>query len=221
MWPCEGPPSSPTPRQNWRLTNETFLEMVDHTQKDNKWKQYCVGESNDPNLKTLSLVSCQWGREHAGAATGKFAFDGGKLRETNSGTCLGYASDLRVDGAPLALGDCGTAPSFTMAHGSIMADGRCVTAGWPFFQGAAFERPDGAVAVVVVNEAGSAAQFELEVDGGVRELCGEGDPGEVVLRGAQLLHDGLAVERSQEDLLLPWAHMHSRSQQGHRGCSSP
>ena len=37
--------------------------------------------------------------------------------------------------------------------------------GWPFFQGAAFERPDGAVAVVVVNEAGSAAQFELEVDG--------------------------------------------------------
>ena len=34
MWPCEGPPSSPTPRQNWRLTNETFLEMVDHTQKD-------------------------------------------------------------------------------------------------------------------------------------------------------------------------------------------
>ena len=33
-----------------------------------------------PNLKTLSLVS-QWGREHAGAATGKFAFDGGKLRD--------------------------------------------------------------------------------------------------------------------------------------------
>ena len=92
MWPCEGPPSSPTPRQNWRLTNETFLEMVDHTQKDNKWKQYCVGEVNDPNLKTLSLVSCQWGREHAGAATGKFAFDGGKLRETDSNTCLGYAS---------------------------------------------------------------------------------------------------------------------------------
>ena len=78
---------------------------------------------------------------------------------------LTYASDLTMDGAPLALGDCGTAPSFTMAHGSIMTDGRCVTAGWPFFQGAAFERPDGAVAVVVVNEAGSAAQFELEVDG--------------------------------------------------------
>ena len=165
MWPCEGPPQHPTPRQNWRLTDETFLEMVDHTQKDNKWKQYCVGEANDPNLKTLSLVSCQWGREHAGAATGKFAFDQGKLRETDSGTCLTYASDLTVDGAPLALGDCEKAPSFTLAHGSIMTDGKCVTAGWPFFQGAAFERPDGAVAVVVVNEAGAAAQFELEVDG--------------------------------------------------------
>ena len=113
----------------------------------------------------MSLVSCQWGREHAGAATGKFAFDGGKLRETDSGTCLTYASDLTMDGAPLALGDCEKAPSFTMAHGAIMTEGRCVTAGWPFFQGAAFERPDGAVAVVVVNEAGSAAQFELEVDG--------------------------------------------------------
>ena len=139
--------------------------MVDHTQSQNKWKQYCVGESNDPNLKTLSLVSCQWGREHAGAATGKFSFDGGKLRETDSDTCLTYASDLTMDGAPLALGACDEAPSFSMAHGSIMTDGRCVTAGWPFFQGAAFERPDGAVAVVVVNEAGSAAQFELEVDG--------------------------------------------------------
>ena len=71
-----------------------------HTQSQNKWKQYCVGESNDPKLKTLSLVSCQWGREHAGAATGKFAFDGGKF--TGDGlkyvfrVCFGLASGRRT-----------------------------------------------------------------------------------------------------------------------------
>ena len=42
-----------------------------------------------------------------------------------------------------------------------MTDGRCVTAGWPFFQGAAFERPDGAVAVVVVNTADASTPKEF------------------------------------------------------------
>ena len=168
LWPCEGPLQSPTPRQNWRLTNETYLEMVDHTQKGNKWKQYCVGEANDPNLQTVSLVSCQWGREHAGDATGEFEFMNGKLRETASDACLTYGKghDPTLDGAPLMLEPCAGAPAFTLQSGAIVAeDGRCVTAGWPFFQGVAFERPGGDVAVVVVNEASAAAQFELAVDG--------------------------------------------------------
>ena len=81
--------------------------------------------------------------------------------EADSNTCLTRFGLAR--GRRASVGDCGTAPSFTMAHGSIMTDGRCVTAGWRS-SGRGVREPDGAVAVVVVNEAGG-GQFELEVDG--------------------------------------------------------
>ena len=56
-------------------------------------------------------------------------------------------------------------PSRRLGDALVADDGRCVTAGWAFFQAVAFERPDGNVAVVVVNEAAAPAAFELVVDG--------------------------------------------------------
>ena len=165
---CEGAGGAAAPRQAWTVDPKFgYLELVDATVADD-WHRLCVGDGEQAG-EALALVNCEWGKEHGDVAVGVFEIDGaGRVVEKKSKTCLGPAADLAdLDGAPLVLGHCGAAPTFVRTpSGALVADdGRCATAGWPFLQATAFARPDGATAVVVVNEADAAATFELDVDG--------------------------------------------------------
>jgi hypothetical protein len=51
------------------------------------------------------------------------------------------------------------------------ASGFCMTGGWPFLSSAAFVRPDGQLAVVVLNEAQEAVEFDIALEHAGTELA--------------------------------------------------
>ncbi|KAH8048216.1 glucosylceramidase [Aureococcus anophagefferens] len=178
-------------RQAWALDDvHDYLEMTDGSFVD-KWGDLCAADANTPGVGSLALVNCEYGKEHGDVAVGKFRRDPDShaIAELKGGLCLGPSRDRPgAEGAQLELQPCDGAnrhQRFThLPSGALVsdADGRCVTAGWPFVQAVAFARPTGDVAVVALNEASHAADFDLDIDGGVRVL-GPHDPDHVVSRG--------------------------------------
>jgi Glycosyl hydrolase family 30 beta sandwich domain len=59
------------------------------------------------------------------------------------------------------------------AAGTVVnaASGFCMTGGWPFLSSAAFVRPDGQLAVVVLNEAQEAVEFDITLEHAGTELA--------------------------------------------------
>jgi Glycosyl hydrolase family 30 beta sandwich domain len=59
------------------------------------------------------------------------------------------------------------------AAGTVVnaASGFCMTGGWPFLSSAAFVRPDGQLAVVVLNEAQEAVEFDIALEHAGTELA--------------------------------------------------
>ena len=173
---CQGSPDRPSPRQAWALDDvHDYLEMTDGSFVD-KWGDLCAADANTPGVGSLALVNCEYGKEHGDVAVGKFRRDPDShaVAELKGGLCLGPSPDRPgAEGAQLELQPCDGAnrhQRFThLPSGALVsdADGRCVTAGWPFVQAVAFARPGGDVAVVALNEASHAAEFDLEVDGDV------------------------------------------------------
>ena len=174
--PCQGTAANPSPRQRWTWdTTYDYLEMADDSFVD-KWGDLCAADANTPGVGSLALVNCEYGKEHGDVAVGKFRRDPDShaVAELKGGLCLGPSPDRPgAEGAQLELQPCDGAnrhQRFThLPSGALVsdADGRCVTAGWPFVQAVAFARPGGDVAVVALNEASHAAEFDLEVDGDV------------------------------------------------------
>ncbi|KAJ1455406.1 O-glycosyl hydrolase family 30-domain-containing protein [Pelagophyceae sp. CCMP2097] len=173
LFDCEGGGSYATPRQAWKFDGKSSVQgrmQLDDTTVTDEWAQLCISERNDPSHGSATLNNCQWAVENHGDAVGKFSLtDDGALQEVKTGKCLVAAPDQpSAQGVPVILGDCAHKDATRWAHtnaGEVRsADGRCLTAGWPFFMAVAFETPDRATAVVVVNEADVACDFAIEID---------------------------------------------------------
>lgn len=168
LWGCEGQGGA-TPRQHW-VFDDGELRLVDYTITD-KWKVMCLSEKNDKELQSVGLVNCQYGRENEGTAVGAFAFRGTRIIETKAQKCLAPRKDRAAEeGVQLELADCDDHDPYQHwimdDAGQITSavDGRCVTAGWPFFMAVAFETPASEVVVVVVNEADIGTTFTIELE---------------------------------------------------------
>jgi len=176
-------------RQIWKLTDEGKIALWDTL----AWEYpQCIGGPTSFNQEALKLTNCFFGGgghpENWGGA--KFMLDGMDRFLLLSGSiwqaegydpsqeyCLGIMDGSENDAAALTLSPCanldkdGSPPLFQRwtvdpqtGFISSKLNGKCMTAGWAFFQGGAFINPDGSRIVVVLNEATEDVTFNM-VDG--------------------------------------------------------
>jgi glucosylceramidase len=180
VWPCEG---STRQQFTWDVPNRQ-IQVYGHDWLGHPTKS-CVGRSVDTDLKSVLLTSC------TGPSAGVYEFvpvpdvgvDTFKVVVQNHpkarSLCL-VITELKnkggaygpLGGAQVALGSCDDDSakwriSQTTGEAMSTSDGLnevCLTTGWPFLQMGAFSTPTGETskAVVVLNEAGDAANYAIQ-----------------------------------------------------------
>lgn len=143
-------------RQMWKFTEENLLALTTPSMQDGYPMELCLaGPIGDRPF--VRIVYCM---ERSYSQPLRFThISGDQIVETGSGLCLGLAGTAAEPGAMLELTECKSSnhrQSFSMDHvtgevKSKVAD-LCVTAGWPFLSGVAFQDSDSTV-TVIMNEA--------------------------------------------------------------------
>jgi glucosylceramidase len=168
-------------RQMWEVTHEKRIRLVVPA-IDSEWEtigiekkvNLCFGPG-DTNRPYLHIVDCMSNE------TSPYEFEftsNGMMVEIESGDCLTVADDVTVPGGLLHLERCvdyrdnHTPPSPSQQFyydenthelvsliassynedGTVDTDGLCVTAGWPFFTGAAFLDDNHRTIVVIMSD---------------------------------------------------------------------
>lgn len=167
LWHCEG-----SSRQQWTLTPQGQIRLVDAL----------AGESRDPNVDSeseplclsetvgdqggLTLVACSSVNASLWVEVDDTPVGLELSNPRLKGKCLVVADDAEFDGAQLRVGACGTPLAKWQLNGAgelrTALDGRCVTAGWPFFQATAFRTPADETVVVVLNEGDDDVAFTID-----------------------------------------------------------
>lgn len=176
LWPCEG-----STRQEWKFDSNQ-LKVFGHDWLGNPTTS-CLSKHVDPSFQGLTLNDCNATLGDPGyfeMESVKGDADFVKFTSAGQQSCLlvkplenkGGAYGER-GGAQVEIGDCSHDSAkwkFSSATGEVSSEyfesGEvCLTTGWPFLQVGAFRAPETSEkshTVVILNEAGESANFELK-----------------------------------------------------------
>ncbi|EED87519.1 glucosylceramidase [Thalassiosira pseudonana CCMP1335] len=187
LWPCEG-----STRQEWTYNSDNQLQVFGHDWLGVPTTS-CLAEKSDKDMGGLMLTTCNVTESKAGLydvipvddKSDRVNIVMKKSKVDAKKSCL-VVQPLRNNGGAygprgggqINVGDCShswaewtfdttTGEISSMAFEEVGGE-VCVTTGWPFLQVGAFDTSstgDKANAVVVLNEAGEAANFILRNDG--------------------------------------------------------
>jgi len=174
-------------RQNWKFGPNGKLALMDTMSWD---LPLCVGGPKSFGDAALQMTNCFFGGGGHPYTWGGAQFeidDQDRIKlvngtywstptlpvDENTDYCLTILDGSIEDAAALTLQECeqGDSPPLHQRwtvqdaeNGGTLSsklNGKCITSGWAFFQGAAFVNPDGTKVVVVLNEAGEDVPFTV------------------------------------------------------------
>lgn len=171
-------------RQVWKFNSDRAIELralaKDSEAKDGYMARLCIS-GGDASRPYLHAVICEKG-QYPALKVARIASSGLWIDE-NSGKCLALAGGVSEPGALLELAPCASSHTvkdhqqFTLdiTTGEIKVQSSkgplCLTAGWPFLTGVAFQDPKGKTVAIVMNEADASTRIILsDKDKGVAWL---------------------------------------------------
>jgi glucosylceramidase len=156
MWKCNGSPS-----QRWNVTSSGTLALRNSQLCLNTMSTSATASGTNAQLSDCSAVPTTWQIPSANTT--------GSIVSKANNQCLEVAGASVENSANAQMASCSSAAlqqswlynATDSTIRSALQPNYCLTAGWSPLNALAFARPDGKVAVIVMNEADVAVSFKL------------------------------------------------------------